>query len=97
MIRRLHAYTSALPEFEGELLLKLEAPKQFDTATEIAQAIMQKLNGEPAPINRFDKTRRALRKKMPKGPRGVPKSPFPKGKQVDNTIPETRLTASESA
>lgn len=75
MVRRLHAYTSALPEFEGELLLLLEAPKQFDTATEIAQSIMAKLQGEAPilPINRFDKTRRAMAKKIPKGPRGVVK------------------------
>jgi hypothetical protein len=74
LMRRLHAYTSALPEFEADVLPILESPRQFDTAAEIAQAIMAKLQGEPsAPINRFDKTRRALAKKMPKGPRGVPK------------------------
>lgn len=75
MVRRLHAYTSALPEFEGDLLLLLESPKQFDTATEIAQSIMAKLQGQQpvVPINRFDKTRRAMAKKIPKGPRGVPK------------------------
>jgi hypothetical protein len=71
-MRRLHSYVSSLPEFEADVLPILESPKQFDTAAQIAQAIMRKLNGETeAPINRFDKTRRALRKKLPKGPRGV--------------------------
>jgi hypothetical protein len=74
LMRRLHAYTSALPEFEADVLPILEHPRQFDTAAEIAQSIMQKLNGETTPINRFDKTRRAMRKKLPKGPRGVPKA-----------------------
>ena len=75
MIRRLHAFVSALPQFEGEVLLKLESPAQFDTATAIANSIMAKLGAElsKAQDPRFDKTRRALRKKMPKGPRGVPK------------------------
>jgi|SRR5208282_5281987 len=73
LMRRLHAYTSALPEFEADVLPILEHPRQFDTAAEIAQSIMAKLNGETQPINRFDKTRRALAKKMPKGPRGVAK------------------------
>jgi hypothetical protein len=71
LMRRLHAYTSALPQFEPDVLLVLEAPRQFDTAAEIAQAIMAKLNGEKSQVNPFDKTRRAMRKKMPKGPRGV--------------------------
>jgi hypothetical protein len=76
MIRRLHAFVSALPQFEGEVLLKLEAPAQFYTATAIANSIMAKLGGElsKAQDPRFDKTRRALRKKIPKGPRGVPKA-----------------------
>lgn len=73
LMRRLHAYTSCLPEFEADVLPILEHPKQFDTAAEIAQAIMARLNGEAAPIKRFDKTRRALAKKTLKGPRGVRK------------------------
>jgi hypothetical protein len=73
LMRRLHAYTSMLPEFEPDVLPILEHPKQFDTAAEIAQMIMARLNGETTPINRFDKTRRAMAKKIPKGPRGVPR------------------------
>lgn len=71
-MRRLHSYVSALPEFEADVLPILESPRQFDTAADIAQSIMGKLNGETQPVNRFDKTRRALAKKTPKGPRGVP-------------------------
>lgn len=73
LMQRLHAYISWLPEKESDVLPILEHPKQFDTAAEIAQAIMARLNGEVAPIDRFNKTRRALAKKTLKGPRGVRK------------------------
>ena len=57
------------------LLGALENPARFDHIVAVANLLMERLGAEPTKPKqpRFDKTRRALAKKTPKGPRGVPK------------------------
>lgn len=57
---------------ERHILGILEERGEEDLALSIANHIMQKFGAPPSQVKdpRFDKTRRALAKKMPKGPRG---------------------------
>ncbi len=79
MLRRLHSYVSALPQFEEQVLLRLESPAQFDTATLVANSIMASLGDAPSAVApRFNKTRRALAKKIPKASKAkFSKAPAP--------------------
>jgi len=82
MFRHLYTMLTLLPETEVDVLLALEQPHVNDLAVEITNTLMAKFG---SPLTRpghqskpkeprFDKTRRRLAKKTPKGPRGVPKS-----------------------
>jgi hypothetical protein len=57
------------------LIGQLEQPARFDHIVACANLLMERLGAKPAKPKepRFDKTRRALAKKTPKGPRGVRK------------------------
>jgi hypothetical protein len=57
---------------EIEVMHTLNRRGSEDLALEIAQFLMEKLGHEAPAVKdpRFDKTRRALNKKRPKGPRG---------------------------
>lgn len=64
LMRRLHSYVSSLPEHEQQVLLKLESPTQFDTATHVCVSIMGLLEGDVPKVDRFDKTRRVASQKL---------------------------------
>jgi len=82
MLKHLYTMLTLLPETEVDVLLALEQPHVNDLAVQLTNMLMDKFgyipqpNGRTAQVKdpRFDKTRRRLAKKTPKGPRGVPKS-----------------------
>jgi hypothetical protein len=69
---------------EHDVLLKLESPRQFDTAASIANQIMVSLGDQPSEaLPRFNKTRRAMAKKIPKASKAkFSKAPNPQDFQA---------------
>lgn len=80
LIRHLHELRiqiSQLPETETEALLALggfpyQHPEAFTDTVNVLMARLGHAVGSPKEP-RFDKTRRAIAKATPKGPRGIPK------------------------
>lgn len=79
MLEHLRIQVSCYLPDEIEVMTVLQRPQQLDLAVALTQMLMQRLGApETAPKEpRFDVTRRRARKKIPKGPRGVPKAEMP--------------------
>lgn len=60
------------PDPDPAVLVHLEGEKVFDLAEELARQLMARLEGaQPAPVSRFDKVKRAMKKRRGRPPRGL--------------------------
>lgn len=83
MFRHVRMWLTMYADNEVDVMLALERPQVAELQIELTNFLMAKFGHETKPKEpRFDKTRRRLAKKTPKGPRGVPKSQQP---QVEAT------------
>jgi hypothetical protein len=74
MLEHLRLQVSMLPDSESDVMRVLEKPQVFDLAVEITNALLAKFGHITGPTDsRFDKTRRAMNKLMPKPLRGEPR------------------------
>jgi hypothetical protein len=74
MLTHVRSMLSFLPETEIDALTALQSPQRQHLEVEITNLMMGKFGHDAKPKEaRFCKTRRALAKKTPKGPRGEPK------------------------
>ena len=83
MLFALRTHITMLPILESDILIALEPTSRVSLVVEITDLLLAKFGQVDQPKEpRFSKTRRALSKRTPKGPRGVPRkqrqtSPLP--------------------
>jgi hypothetical protein len=75
MLEHLRLQVSMLPTSEPDVMAVLEKPQVFDLAVEITNSLLVKFGHQVTTPSesRFDKTRRAMNKLMPKPLRGEPR------------------------
>lgn len=85
MLGELHSWVSCYHADDRGMLFALEDPQRQTLAIRIAETVLVQLGAEPSqPQNpRFNKTRRALARLQPKGPRGVRKKDLAKAEAID--------------
>lgn len=67
-------HISMMPELESDVLNGLEPVERMNLTVELTDVVLAKFGHVQAPKEpRFSKTRRAYNKRIPKGPRGVPR------------------------
>lgn len=72
MLEHLRIQVGMYTPEELEVLHLIERPQQYDFAVEVTNFVMTRLGHETAPSEpRFDKTRRQLRKRQGRPPKGL--------------------------